>query len=127
MRKEQRWNEEFEKKKGDIGEVYAKNRQTLMDAWEIIQSYHGMPWEQVKDIDIIYAEKDWDNDPRWLYRAIEISNTDVIVVNAFLRKRGDLWTRFGLNYNHFTGRTTKGEESLFSQVFHSFPEASRPH
>lgn len=127
VRKEQKWNEEFEKKKGDIGELYAKNRQTLMDAWEIIQSYHGMPWEQVKDIDIIYAEKDWYNDPRWLYHAIEISNTDVIVVNAFLRKRGDLWTRFGLNYDYDTGRMKKGEESSFSQVFHSFPEASRPH
>jgi hypothetical protein len=48
------WEELFEKTKNSIGEIYAKNRDILMNAWDVFQSYQGMPWEDSKDIDIIY-------------------------------------------------------------------------
>ncbi len=92
------WEELFEETKNSLGEVYAKNRDILMNAWDIFQAYQGMPWEQSKDIDIIYWKSKWWNNEPDLYNAIVLDRTDVLIAKWVLRKRWNLWERY-VGYN----------------------------
>lgn len=120
------WEAEFKKKKWQLGEVYATNRNTLLEAWEIIQSYQGMPWEQSKDIDITYSEVSWDDGNHTLYNAIRLDRSDVIVANAFLEKRWGLWYDRFWKYNDTHGIMGIGDETLFKRVWDSFTTENRP-
>ena len=120
------WEAEFKKKKWQLGEVYATNRNTLLEAWEIIQSYQGMPWEQSKDIDITYSEVSWDDGNDTLYNAIRLDRSDVIVANTILQKRWGLWYDRFWKYNYTHGIMGIGDETLFKRVWDSFTTENRP-
>jgi len=75
------------KKQSELGVLYSQNRDVLQEAWEIFQSYQGMPWETARQIDIIYAETQWMDNSENLYSAIVLDRTDVMVAKGFLRKR----------------------------------------
>jgi hypothetical protein len=89
-----------------------------MNAWDVFQSYQGMPWEDSKDIDIIYWRSKWWNDSSSLYNAIVLDRPDVLIAKWIYKKRWSLWKSMD-RYNADSGNMAY-KESTFARIYNSF-------
>ena len=112
------WDALRDQKTEAIWAIYAKNRDILMEAWAIFQTYAGMSWEETKDIDILYGTMRWWDDSVDFYHALMLDKTDVMIAKRFLRKRWLLWKSSDrYNYDSWNMIYT---ESIFQRIYIHF-------